>query len=497
MYGTALSGLDVGGARASSPMRRQSLRRLLSPSLGAPESPHAHAKPWLEETKIARSTKPKFDELKTETARAMFDRYDADDSGSLEYEEVAFALADMGALDSVLASAASDILAEFDSDGDGKINFDEFKVMVKKIKALTTAGGSRSLKKIVAVPDGYKDSDGALPVKSAFEGYVSMGKGNDYLSSKDWNRMVKACGLVGGLVNGTSADIVFAKSCTYGKKVLEWDDGSFLDALANLATEHKVTFGQVATRVAQCAPVGSPKLKPKAKPKAKKKAAFAAETIRAMFDRYDADGSGTLELTEVGFALADLGVMEDVLATQAAELFEEFDDDDSGGLDVDEFEKLIQRVEELKEHLRTTGGTKKKNVAVPEGYSDSDAALPLKSAYEGFVVKGANKDSLGSVDFRKMCKACGLVGGQVSANAADLCFSKTAPTQFKSLSWDDGSFLRALALLATEHRVTFGQVASRVASCAPAGSPKLTPTNKVRSIHWSPYDRVGVVNADP
>ena len=47
----------------------------------------------------------------------------------------------MGALDSVLASAASDILAEFDSDGDGKINFDEFKVMVKKIKALTTAGG--------------------------------------------------------------------------------------------------------------------------------------------------------------------------------------------------------------------------------------------------------------------------------------------------------------------------------------------------------------------
>jgi hypothetical protein len=54
----ALSGLDVGGARASSPMHRQSLRRLLSPSLGAPESPHAHAKPWLEETKIARSTKP-------------------------------------------------------------------------------------------------------------------------------------------------------------------------------------------------------------------------------------------------------------------------------------------------------------------------------------------------------------------------------------------------------------------------------------------------------
>ena len=429
----ALSGLDVGGARASSPMHRQSLRRLLSPSLGAPESPHAHAKPWLEETKIARSTKPKFDELKTETARAMFDRYDADDSGSLEYEEVAFALADMGALDSVLASAASDILAEFDSDGDGKINFDEFKVMVKKIKALTTAGGSRSLKKIVAVPDGYKDSDGALPVKSAFEGYVSMGKGNDYLSSKDWNRMVKACGLVGGLVNGTSADIVFAKSCTYGKKVLEWDDGSFLDALANLATEHKVTFGQVATRVAQCAPVGSPKLKPQGEAEGEEEGG-----VRRGDDQGDVriattpTAAGTLELTEVGFALADLGVMEDVLATQAAELFEEFDDDDSGGLDVDEFEKLIQRVEELKEHLRTTGrDEEEERRPCRRGTRTATRRCRSSPRTRGSSSRARTKTLSGASTFERCAKRAALVGGQVSANAADLCFSKTAPTQFQ------------------------------------------------------------------
>ena len=39
------------------------------------------------------------------------------------------------------------------------------------------------------------------------------------------------------------------------------------------------------------------------------------------------DGSGSLDLMEVGVALADLGALDGVLASAAAELFEEFDSD--------------------------------------------------------------------------------------------------------------------------------------------------------------------------
>ena len=41
--------------------------------------------------------------------------------------------------------------------------------------------------------------------------------------------------------------------------------------------------------------------------------------------------------------------------------------------------------------------------------------------------------------------------------------------------------------------------AASARASSPPGSPKSTtpPLREVRSIHWSPYDRVRVVNADP
>ena len=38
------------------------------------------------------------------------------------------------------------------------------------------------------------------------------------------------------------------RHCTKGKRVLAWEDGTFLMALANVAAEHRVTFGQAAAR---------------------------------------------------------------------------------------------------------------------------------------------------------------------------------------------------------------------------------------------------------
>ena len=53
----------------------------------------------------------------------------------------------------------------------------------------------------------------------------------------------------------------------------------------------------------------------------------------AMFDRYDVDRSGALELTEVGYALHDLNVMDGVLTSDVAALFKEYDEDCNGDLD--------------------------------------------------------------------------------------------------------------------------------------------------------------------
>ena len=58
-------------------------------------------------------------------------------SGYLDFGEVSVALADMGALDGVLASKAGELFEMFDVDGDGRVDVDEFEELTAKAAELT------------------------------------------------------------------------------------------------------------------------------------------------------------------------------------------------------------------------------------------------------------------------------------------------------------------------------------------------------------------------
>ena len=48
-------------------------------------------------------------------------------------------------------------------------------------------------------------------------------------------RYIKDCGLIGGPVTTAAIDIMFARSAPKGKRILGWEDGTFLLALASVA----------------------------------------------------------------------------------------------------------------------------------------------------------------------------------------------------------------------------------------------------------------------
>ena len=195
--------------------------------------------------------------FKEESLEEAFRRYDVDGSGFLDFGEASVALADMGALEGVLASKAGELFDRFDVDGDGQVDLDEFRELASQVRELR---GSVDSKPAPEVPEGFAERAAALSLRKSFEAFAAFGKGNrvgeaiEHINGRDWSKLVKDCGLVGGSVNAPAADIIFARAVPKGQRVLRWEDGSFLAALAVVAAEHRVTFGQVAQRVSQCAP---------------------------------------------------------------------------------------------------------------------------------------------------------------------------------------------------------------------------------------------------
>ena len=177
------------------------------PGVLAVTSPRVGKRAMDSTTSTRSGAAPSGPAFREETVEEAFRRYDVDNSGFLDFGEVSVALADMGALEGVLASKAGELFDSFDVDGDGQVDLDEFEVLVEKVKALR---GSVASKATPEIPEGFAESAAALPLRKSFEAFAAFGKGArtgesvEHINGRDWSKLVKDCGLVGGAVNSAA-----------------------------------------------------------------------------------------------------------------------------------------------------------------------------------------------------------------------------------------------------------------------------------------------------
>ena len=443
----------------------------------------------------------------TESLQEAFKRYDVDNSGYLDFGEVSVALADMGCLEGVLASKAGELFDDFDVDGDGQVDFDEFEELAARVKELK---GSVNQRPAPEVPAGFAESAAALALRRSFEAFAGYGSGGnagdgaDAVTGRDWAKLVRDCGLIGGSVNKASCDIIFARATGRNSRTLRWEDGTFLQACAHIAAEHRVTFGQVASRISQCAPQATnPGASASASVGAEERnaanaARMAAESangpvpgpeatspgaLRSIFGQYLAAsgeaGAQALAPVEALHAYADLGLLRCVAldAAQSA----------------------------VTAAVAASEGTPEANATKAASANDAStsslvspapfaacakklAALQLRSAYKApdvveligedrrrmlaaFEAFGGSKHGMRPEAFEATVRACGLIGAKVTEGTAAVIFAKCkhlagnksmAP---KVMTFE--GFAQAMAHVASEYSVKFEVVKDRVFKCTP------------------------------
>ena len=455
----------------------------------------------------------------TESLQEAFKRYDVDNSGYLDFGEVSVALADMGCLEGVLASKAGELFDDFDVDGDGQVDFDEFEELAARVKELK---GSVSQRPAPEVPAGFADSAAALALRRSFEAFAGYGSGGnagdgaDAVTGRDWAKLVRDCGLIGGSVNKASCDIIFAAATGRNSRTLRWEDGTFLQACALIAAEHRVTFGQVASRISQCAPQATnPGASAGAVAGAEERNAAAAAraaaesangpvpgpdatspgALRSIFGQYlaasggggDAGGAQALAPVEALHAYADLGLLRCVAldAAQAAVTAA-----------VAASEGTPEANATIAALAGATGGDSASRPASSSFVSPAPfaacakklAALQSRSAYKApsvveligedrrrmlasFEAFGGSKHGMRPESFEATVRACGLIGAKVTEGTAAVIFAKckhraggksAAP---KVMTFE--GFAQAMAHVAAEYSVKFEVVKDRVFKCTP------------------------------
>mmetsp|Transcript_5622 Transcript_5622/g.14251 ORF Transcript_5622/g.14251 Transcript_5622/m.14251 type:complete len:792 (+) Transcript_5622:219-2594(+) len=178
-------------------------------------------------------------------ARAVFSRYDADGSGSIDLEEMRFVLGDLGKLDGIPTSKVGLFLeVEFrkaDTDGNGTLSFDEFTSYYNSIERLkevcnASEGSLESLHEIYLSFCGFGSGSGA------------GAGGNDRLDGAKWAKLCRDTQLQNKKTfTSVSVDIVFSKVKARGERRIDFEE--FKDAISMVAEMKGVTFEVLCTMI--------------------------------------------------------------------------------------------------------------------------------------------------------------------------------------------------------------------------------------------------------
>ena len=261
-----------------------------------------------------------------EKIETIFGRYDADRSGDIDMVELRKALADLGL--AVDIPQAAQLLADFDADASGRLEYDEFKRLVLQLRTFQERGAAAPAPPRKPPPSRKPPPPKAPPAKpppakpppakppATGEGLPPPGK----------------------------------KAPPPGKKA--------------------PPPGNKAPPPGNKAPPPGKKAPP---PPNKGAAAVVRPSAADAFARYDTDRSGDIDMVELRNALLALGLQVDV--PQAAEVLAKYDADKSGRLELDEFERLVAQLTSFQQQQQPP---QQQQVAVAAGGAAAPSNPPPK-----------------------------------------------------------------------------------------------------------------------
>ena len=233
--------------------------------------------------------------------RAAFRRFDANNSGKLDYKELRAALRGLGV--DVDEREAVRVLQSYDEEGNGLMELDEFSRLVRQIQSGRSGGSGRR-----GSSSKWTDAD----VRRAFQKYDANSSGR--LDYKELRAALQDLGL-----RHDSDEAV---------RVLQQFDRSG-DGLLSLDE-----FGKLVRQLADGAAPSSSL--------ASGGRRWSDGDVRAAFVRFDANRSGKLDHRELRAALRELGVDAD--EREAANVLQRYDANANGRMDLGEFTSLVRQL---------------------------------------------------------------------------------------------------------------------------------------------------------
>jgi calmodulin len=121
-----------------------------------------------------------------------------------------------------------------------------------------------------------------------------------------------------------------------------------------------------------------------------------AERVGNMFSKFDADGSGTIDIKELGSGLASLGVVLD--SSQLRAFREDIDFDGDGEISLPEFLMAVRQHERLKEQAKSSGkNAPGSGIAMIDTFDDLELDAFNRASNEAFakIIAIASSDPKG------------------------------------------------------------------------------------------------------
>ena len=249
-----------------------------------------------------------------------FQNHDADGSGLLDAKELLVVLREAGMeFDEAIVKT---VLKAHDTDASGTLDLAEFKAVVAEIRDFQSvddededsgAVPAAAAAAAETVASGASDDDDAMV--RAFNKYDADGSGT--IDSKELVSVLREIGMEMDLAIVT--------------KVLEgYDDDNSgaldMDEFRKIVAELRQYQAEQGIQ-APAAPAPAP---------------APADEIEMVFQKFDADRSGTIDPKELTKMLREMGIDAD--ASAATTVISAFDSDKSGGLGVAEFRKLVTEI---------------------------------------------------------------------------------------------------------------------------------------------------------